>query len=395
MTTYPLRPSRFPAAGMRGFSLIEMFVALTIGMVMAAGAGAVYLYSKSSFTRQQQLAAMQQDVRTAFEYLTADTRMVGHMGCFTGRASGYTPGGLSAANVDTDYEIGIEGYEYKNAAANAYTISALSPANITAATSFETNVAAQGVNTIPVTTIAGSAAGDGLTPGSDVLVIHTVASQPVRLTAAVAAGATTLAVEGGGGGTCSDGTTAKVSGFCAGSHGLIAACKQAQGFTVTSISGSTLTVSGGAMAQAYPIASTEVFPMQTIVYYVKKSSSGTTTSLYRRTFDGDHANGLEQELIEGVENMQVRYGVDTTSPMDGLIDGSYLAANQVADWKTVVAARMSLLLRSSDALAGDLKVTATTKTVNGVTVTLPSATKQYDRRVFTTTVALRNRIAYF
>jgi type IV pilus assembly protein PilW len=389
-----IRTFRPAAARMRGFSLVEMMVALVIGLAMAAGAGAVYLFSKGSFTRQQQLQSMQQDVRTAFEYLTADTRMVGHMGCFTGRDTGFQTS-LSATDVASDYAVGLEGYEYKNATAGAYTLASTSPANITTSASWETNVAAAGVNTVPVSEIAGSAAGDGLSPGSDVLVIHTVAGKPVRLTTALTAAAT-MTIENVAGGKCSDGTTDKVSGFCAGSHGLVASCSKARAFSVTSIAGSTLTASGGNYAaDEYPIATSEVFPMQTIVYYVKKSSSGTTTSLYRRTFNGDPAAGVEQELVEGVENMQLRFGVDTTVPMDGIIDGAYVAANAVADWKTVVAVRMSVLLRSSDALQADLAPASTTALVNGVTVTLPTGSPKYDRRVFTTTVALRNRISYF
>jgi hypothetical protein len=91
----------------------------------------------------------------------------------------------------------------------------------------------------------------------------------------------------------------------------------------------------------YTTDASEVFPMQTIAYYVKRSSSGTTTSLYRRVFDGDHSDGLEQELIEGVESLQLRYGVDTSTTSDGVVD-RYVSAkgplgndtDSVTDWST-------------------------------------------------------------
>jgi type IV pilus assembly protein PilW len=38
----------------------------------------------------EQLSSMQQSVRTAFEYLSSDARMVGHLGCFTRRDTGFT-----------------------------------------------------------------------------------------------------------------------------------------------------------------------------------------------------------------------------------------------------------------------------------------------------------------
>ena len=130
--------------------------------------------------------------------------------------------------------------------------------------------------------------------------------------------------------------------------------------------------------------------------------SGTGTSLYRRVFDGDNANGLEQELIEGVENMQVRYGVDTTAPdPDGIVDlyvnakgATGTATDSVTDWSRVVAVRMSLLMRSATPIEAGTSVAAT-GVVGGVTVTYPTTGSKYDRRVFTTTVAVRNKISYF
>ena len=396
-----------PAANARkaaGFSLVELMVAMALGLLLTVAMLAVYLSSKTAFSRQQQLSSIQQSVRIAFEYLSGDARMVGHMGCFTGLPTLSTTEfntSLGAGSVVTNFALGVEGYEWKNATANAYPLGSSAPADDSTPGNWETNTAANAVNTIPVTTIAG--AGYGLTPGSDVLVIRTVSGRPVRLSANAnaAANQSKFNVESSPGGTCSNGTTAKVSGFCANSYGLIASCSRARVFQVSSIvagtapaaSELTLSASMGSDPQYLP-EKTEVFPMQTIAYYVKQSSSGTTTSLYRRTFDGDHTNGLEQELIEGVENLQVKYGVDTTLPdADGIID-EYRTAQNVTDWSRVVSVRMGLLIRSTAQVEFDA-VLPTTGVVNGVTVTYPTTGSKYDRRVFTTTVAVRNKISYF
>jgi type IV pilus assembly protein PilW len=189
------------------------------------------------------------------------------------------------------------------------------------------------------------------------------------------------------------------SGFCSNSYGLIASCTSANVFTVSAAASSatstTLTLAGNLGANSYTTAGAEVFPLQTTTYYVKRSSSGTTTSLYRRVFDGNDAAGLEQELIEGVETLQIRYGVDTSATADGMVD-SYVTADQVASWPTVVAVRMSVLLRADTPVEADVSVPAS-GLVNGVQVTYPSGTSvnRYDRRIFTTTVAVRNKIAFF
>lgn len=387
-----------PVRGAAGFSLIELMIALALGLVLTIAMAAVYVSGKSTYGRQEQLSGIQQNVRLAFEYLTNDARMVGHLGCFSGQAT--VPPAfnnqLSVASIKTNYAAGVEGYEYtKDVTAGAYQLTSDTPANSTTATEWATNT--DGVVTIPVSDIAGSAAGDGLTPGSDVLVIRTVVGKPVRLTANTTSAATTVSIENLASGKCSDTTTSKISGFCPSSHGLIASCTNARVFSVTNAGvATTLAMAGGQSLGSDPLYTTtgaEVFPMQTIAYYVKRSISGNTTSLYRRTFDGDNANGVEQELVEGVESLQVRYGVDTSVPPDGAID-AYVTAQNVTTWSTVVAVRMGLLMRSTVPVGPDVALAASAP-VNGLAVTYPAVGAKYDRRVFTTTVAVRNKIAYF
>jgi type IV pilus assembly protein PilW len=385
-----------------GFSLVELMVALTLGLLLSAVTINTYVSSKNAYTRIEQLSSIQQSVRIAFEHLSGDARMVGHMGCYTGLPTsdtGATPFNSAIAttpvSLATNYALGVEGYEYANATVGAYTLSSNAPADTLTATEWSVNTSLGGVNTIPISTIAG--AGNGLTPGSDVLVIRTIAGRPVRLSASAVFTDSIINVENLSGGTCSSGT-AKVSGLCANSHGLAANCTNASVFQVSSIAGQALTLTGAlgnvGVAGTYATDATEVFPLQTIVYYVKRSAKGNATSLYRRIFDGDNAAGLEQELIEGVENLQILYGVDTTVPdTDGIVD-SYVAAPAVTDWSRVVTVRMGLIVRSATRVEGDVSL-PTTGIVNGVTVTYPTAGVRFDRRVFTTTVAVRNRIAYF
>ena len=377
-----------------GFSLVELLVAMTLGLVLVLGMSSVYLFAKGAFSRQSQVSNIQQSVRTAFEFLGNDARMIGHLGCFTGR--GAPTNNLPATAIDTDYAVGVEGYEYDMGGA-AYTITSNSPANVATAASWKANLAGTliaGTFAIPVATVSNNTAtgNNGLTPGSDVLVIRTVVGAPVRLTADVAAAGATLALENIAGGLCSDGSTAKMSGFCANSHGLVASCAAARVFKVNSIAGSALTLGIGG-TQQFSKATSEVFPMQTIVYYVKRAGSGTSTSLYRRVFTGDPVAGVEQELIEDVESMQVLYGRDTTAPdPDGAVD-DYKTADQVTDWSRVVTIRMSLLLRSSTTAAGDVALAASAP-VGDAVLNFPGGAK-YDRRVLTSTVAIRNKIAYF
>jgi type IV pilus assembly protein PilW len=397
----PLRaPTRSKSSG---FTLVELLVALALGMLLTVAMAYVYLNSRTAFSRQQQLSTLQQSVRVAFEYLSSDARLAGHVGCYTGlpMAAPSFDTSFAVPDIATNFAVGIEGYEFKNATARAYTLGSNAPAGSTTASDWASNLAPTTATAIPISTLAG--AGNGLTPGSDVLVIRTVAGRPVRLAANTVAGDDKLSLENLAGQTCAD-SSAKVSGFCTNSYGLVASCTRARVFQVASIAAQTLTVGSLEADPLYTTDSAEVFPLQTILYYVRTASSGTATSLYRRIFDGNTVGGIEQELIEGVESLQISYGIDTTAPdADGVVD-AYVAAkgpigdatDSVSDWSRVVAVRMGLLIRSTVPIESDLAAALPASApVNGVTVTFPSAGTKYDRRVFTTTVAVRNKIAYF
>ncbi|MEO8151692.1 MAG: PilW family protein [Rhizobacter sp.] len=390
MKTLPLTyaPGAARAFKQTGFTLVEMMIALGLGLVLIVSMTSVYLSSKTASRRLDQLSTVQQNVRIAFEYLSDDARGAGMRGCQTGGTAANFVNPL-AAGLTTNYGTGVEGYNA--VAAPSYPLT-----DVNTASSWTTNTAASGgANTIPVGTIAGTAG--TMTPGSDVLVLR-VAGKAVRLSASTTSGAAALNIENVSSGKCySPTTTDRVSGFCASSHGLIASCSNARVFTVATTAtspGGKLNFTTGITLGGDPIyasGTAEVFPLQTIVYYVKASSNGSGNSLYRHVFDGNGDD--DQELIEGVETMQVTYGIDSSSPPNGAIDSYVTASGLTGDWATVGAVRVSLLVRGLDPVGADVAVPATA-VVNGTTVTFPTSGAKYDRRVFTTTIALRNKISF-
>jgi type IV pilus assembly protein PilW len=64
----------------RGFSLVELMVALVITLILLAGIGQIFLSSKKSFTIQDSLGRMQENGRYAMETLTQDVRRAGFWG---------------------------------------------------------------------------------------------------------------------------------------------------------------------------------------------------------------------------------------------------------------------------------------------------------------------------
>jgi len=116
---------------------------------------------------------------------------------------------------------------------------------------------------------------------------------------------------------------------------------------------------------------------------------------------------VADELITGVENMQILYGVDAEKILtdtnilndrgDGIANAYVTADAVVLENENVVSARFSLLLRTVNEVS--TKSTAAPVTQNyllaginaadGTTITSPADRRI--RKVFTTTVKLRNK----
>jgi type IV pilus assembly protein PilW len=94
-------------------------------------------------------------------------------------------------------------------------------------------------------------------------------------------------------------------------------------------------------------------------------------------------------LVENAEQMQLLYGEDTDSTMDGYVD-VFRNADNVTDWTRVVAVRIAWLIRSSLDVGGSEVVSH--RLLNEIPVGPYSDGRL--RRVFATTITLRNRVPY-
>ena len=94
----------------RGFSLVELMVAMVIGLLILAAVSMILVNSKKNYTTQDSLARLQENARFAIQFLTRDIRMAGYYGCnhdLTSVASHLNPGGGFSFQLN----IPIEGFE--------------------------------------------------------------------------------------------------------------------------------------------------------------------------------------------------------------------------------------------------------------------------------------------
>lgn len=76
-------PSRLPRArhGTGGFSLVELMIAMVLGLIVIAGVTSVFLAGQRSFRTNTALADVQDSSRVAFELMARDIREAGSTGC--------------------------------------------------------------------------------------------------------------------------------------------------------------------------------------------------------------------------------------------------------------------------------------------------------------------------
>ena len=124
------------------------------------------------------------------------------------------------------------------------------------------------------------------------------------------------------------------------------------------------------------------------IFFIRKYSEergDAIPSLCMETLAGDALTA--RCLVEGVENLQVEFGVDTDE--DG-VPNRYIAAPTAAQLQHAVAVKIHLLLRSIGTLPGHRD----DKTYRLGVKALPATHDAYLRRVLSSTVLLRNHIAF-
>ena len=194
------------------------------------------------------------------------------------------------------------------------------------------------------------------------------------------------------------------NGVATGDIAMVYSCEAISVFQVTTYTQATGVIAHAASTGATPRnanntvnysyrqAVTNVVPIETVAYYIAPAtrvSDATdpapagTTSLWRR-----RGNIAAEELVEGIEQMQVQYGVDTTG--DVIVD-AYRTADQVqadGQWNDVISVSVALLVRSLEQYGTDTDQRA--YTLLDVNVAAPADRRL--REVFTATASIRNRV---
>jgi type IV pilus assembly protein PilW len=370
-----------------GVSLIEMMVSLTIGLLIIGGIGYAYLGSRQVFRSQDALSRMQESARTAFEIMGRDIRMVGFTGCPRNTsASGDINILTKASDWDKNlYGQPLIGYENTSGLWNTF------PLGVTGVMG---NVLRGDVITVlhadnskefivsshdTVDSKFTLTANHDLRQGDVLVVIKPDCSRTAIFQ-------NTKACTINSAGNCGHKIVEHTSNSpCATGNGR-------KGL------GSPIGLCPEGTRDTFGVTS-RIFKLTAVTYYIG-TNAANEPSLYRQIL-GVSSNGTPtntaEELIEGVQEMQLSYGIDTSA--DSFIDkvDEYRTANNVTDWSRVLGIRISLLMVSRQDEQGittlpqqyvldrngDGDVSDTGETVMPADHLL--------RKAFTTTIEVKNR----
>lgn len=345
MTRPPLNDRRRHS---RGMTLVEVMVALTLGALLLAGVGVLFVEIRQSSRVERGLGEVQESARFALSYLSRDMRMVGYYGC--------NANGLNLVNTlnnpssfDWDFDTTLEAHEYTGSGSWSPTlpteISSLSPPpdnnsdifTVRSLNTFEDHK----VDRHPGGNPPGSAA-LGLISHGDIEEDDVVIAM-----------------------SCPDAAVFQITNLNTSQSELAHNTGTSSPGNSTKELGTRFT--GGSVAR-----------VSTRTYFIRTDANGVP-GLWVRTFK----NGV-QELVSGIEAMSLQYGEDTDG--DQQVD-IYRDADAVTGIGDVVSIRLSLLARSSE--------TDVTTSSGQQSITFEGVSYGGDgrlRRVFRTTVALRNRL---
>lgn len=135
------------------------------------------------------------------------------------------------------------------------------------------------------------------------------------------------------------------------------------------------------------IPTAEISVLEAALFFVGKraNDSHNVPTLFIRHLGDDATLSDKEEILEGVESMQVLYGEDTNNDKS---PNYYVTADDVVNWNNVISLKISLLLRSSK---NKIIKEAQSLDFNGTQMTITDPNDRYLRRVFTSTISLRNR----
>ncbi len=322
----------------RGLSLVELMVAMALSLLLMLGVIQIFLSSKQTYSTNSALSRVQESGRFAMGFLTQDIRNTGYKGQCIGDP-------LVHGTIDKLWRLDepMQGWDdIKKAPAH----------------------------------LPDTPAGTPLA-GTDAILVK-FAAGPAGVDAASANTATDNTINLG----------ANTSGVSQGAITLISDALGCDLFRNTAATDATSVAKAAGVNWSHDYTSeTELLPLQNATYFIRANNGGPNSLVRQRlgVVSGAPAWLTVEELVDGVQDMQIRYGV--AGPNRQVTD--YLTAAEVESsnkWDSVAAVQIDLLVVSAETnVVPENQVIS----FNGADMTIANRRLA---QVFSTTIGIRNRL---
>jgi len=360
-----------------GFTLLELLIAMAMGVVVMSGVVSVLVVSKSNYITERELATLQENARFAVKFLTEEIQMAGYTGCNSNPLNVANSIDVPAGDEWYLDGVGLEGFEeFVDEAGRAGF-----PDDFEDEASYYSDA---------IVIRSGESDGLRIAPGPPyhnpnsaniplnaehdlkVGTIMVIASSDCsHVGAFVLSGPTnnndnaTNAVHNTGSGIVPDNCTKNLGGS----------------FSCSDTSSS--------VASTYPPGSS-LMRMKAQGFYVGTSSIGNDVpALYRLSLGFDNTTSAisltPEELVQGVEIMQISYGIDLVDD-DGLADQYIDADDASMNWDEVVSVRLNMRMRSVFPVYNE-----NTPFGEFMGIDDTDGSDRYMRQIVSTTIKIRNR----
>lgn len=331
-----------------GFSLIELLIGSTLGLILLAAIVSIYLGAKQTYDIQDRLAHMQENARLAVRLITRDVRMAGYLGDVV------QPWKIGES---TDQPLG----KLKSECYTGWVRSAVLPGDGIAAPTLTGADSSPGL-------FSGCISASEHSKGTDILAVYSADANPLA----------------------------------------DSAIEKGKAYLRSTLSGGLIfkAIANKSLPKDFSATGTpHTFRLSAVAYYLRPWSTNAPTrslpegdgipTLMRATLGdcGTAACIKSEALVEGIANLQIQYGVADAAGNGTL---RYMNAEQLGDftglpgkpvWQRVHSLRIALLARSLTAEAGYTDGNAP-YTLADQTVTVSAG---FRHLLIDSTVALRNR----
>jgi len=312
-----------PRSSVQGFTLVELLIAMALGIFLLLGLTNIFIGSKATFSSQAGMSRMQQSGRFAIDLLQTEIRMAGFSGCFSTANEPKNTLNIDPPPVEFNIGEAINGYE---------------------ATGTSQWNGSSTLNALP-----DDVDEDNVTGGTDIILVRRAGNDGLRLASAMPNTSATVFVA----------SNLSPEPIADGDVLLLSDCSKSAIFQVTNY-----TVSSGGIQHNTGVGSpgnstkilsddksfdtdATVYKIETKIFFIQPGAgTNNRNDAYQSLW---MKNGTDDpiELVPGIENLQVLYGEDSGG--DGVPD-RYVTADDVSDMADVVTVRVSVVANSIDSV---------------------------------------------